>query len=205
MRVAQRWRWYTWITMGFWGLSSTALSWALARPLVESFGVLLGNTPTMPSRPGGMLPLAAGLAMFTLVWQHYLVPFIASSEIRFKDARTPRMMLRNFWVSLWMPFIVAMIISITNFIPVYLGRFSLNRWLEIQPWILFVIGALPFLMIPPLVLMWPVRKRLLHNARQQQRCCECGYHLLGVWSSQCPECGSPRFDVAMETQGEVVE
>ncbi len=71
--------------------------------------------------------------------------------------------------------------------------------MEIQPWILYLIFTLPALSIPPMVLMWSVRQRLMKNARLQQRCFECGYHLRGVWSSNCPECGGTRFDVDMET------
>ena len=60
---------------------------------------------------------------------------------------------------------------------------------------LWVAAALPLLALPPLVLMRRVRRRLIGNARRQARCLECGYHLLGVWSSCCPECGTTRFDV----------
>lgn len=201
MRRLRRWRWYTWVAVSLWAATAGAVLAALTVPLVDAFALLLGRSTTLPAHPAWPMQLAAGIAAITLAWQHYVVPYFASAEVRFKDRRTPRMMLRNFWVSLWMPFIVALIICITNFIPVYVGRHPLGRWLEIQPWILYLIFSLPALSIPPMVLMWSVRQRLMRNARNQQRCFECGYHLRGVWSSECPECGAPRFDVDLETAG----
>lgn len=188
--------------MGLWCATAAALLATLIGPLAEAFAVLLGRSTTMPEHSPWPMLVAAGMSVVTLAWQHYLVPVFASSDVRFTERRTPGMMLRNYWISLWMPLLVATIIVVTNFIPVYMGRHPLDRWLRIQPWILYVIAILPVLLVPPLVLMWPVRRHLQRNARRQQRCFECGYHLLGVWSSECPECGTTRFDIAAETAGE---
>ncbi len=176
-----------------------ALGLSLIEPLLEAFDVLLGRSRTLTERARWPLRLAAGLTVLTLSWQHYVVPVLASAEVTFKDRRTPRMMLRNYWLSLWMPFIVASILCVTNLIPVYAGRHTLSKWLSIQPWILIVAVAVPFLALPPLLLMRAVKRRLLANAHRQSRCFECGYDLTGVWSSNCPECGEPRPGDAIKT------
>ena len=201
MQRFRNWRWYTWIAVGLWATMVLALSLSLIEPLLEAFDVLLGRSRTLTERARWPLRLASGLTVLTLSWQHFVVPLLASAEVTFKDRRTPRMMLRNYWLSLWMPFIVASILCVTNPIPVYAGRHTLAKWLSIQSWILIVAGALPFLALPPLLLMQRVKRRLMSNAHKQSRCFECGYNLTGVWSSNCPECGEPRIDVAMESAG----
>jgi len=200
MRLLREWRWYSWMAVGLWGLTGAALIAALTRPLLQSFAVLLGRSARLPDLPVRMLALAAGVSLVTLCWQHYVVPLLACRDVRLTDARTPRIMLRNYWLSLWMPFIIAAILCVTNFVPVYLGLHPLDRWLRLQPWIVYLIAAMPVLILPPLALMRPLRARLMRNARQQGRCLECGYHLLGVWSSECPECGTTRFDIGAEAQ-----
>lgn len=202
MKRLRTWRWYTWIAIGLWVTMALALSLSLIDPLLESIAVLRGRSRTLTERSVWPLRLAAGLTFLTLSWQHFVVPLLACGEVTFKDRRTPRMMLRNYWLSLWMPCIVAAILCVTNLIPVYAGRHTLAKWLSIQPWILIVAGALPFLALPPLVLMGTVKRRLRSNAQRQSRCFECGYNLTGVWSGNCPECGEPRIDVAMESVSE---
>ena len=201
MQRFRNWRWYTWIAVGLWATMVLALSLSLIEPLLEAFDVLLGRSRTLTERARWPLRLASGLTVLTLSWQHFVVPLLASAEVTFKDRRTPRMMLRNYWLSLWMPCIVASILCVTNLIPVYAGRHTLAKWLSIQPWILIVAGALPFLALPPLFLMGIVKRRIVSNAHKQSRCFECGYNLTGVWSSNCPECGEPRIDIAMESAG----
>ena len=202
MQRFRNWRWYTWIAVGLWATMVLALSLSLIEPLLEAFDVLLGRSRTLTERARWPLRLASGLTVLTLSWQHYVVPLLASTEITFKDRRTPRMMLRNYWLSLWMPFIVASILCVTNLIPVYAGRHTLAKWLSIQPWILIVAGALPFLALPPLLLMRAVKRRLMSNAHQQSRCFECGYDLTGVWSDNCPECGTRRPGDAIKTMSQ---
>ncbi|MCH8328593.1 MAG: hypothetical protein IID15_08750 [Candidatus Marinimicrobia bacterium] len=186
------------MALALWCATAISLVLGLFEPLVESFAILTGRSRAKPDHAIWPLLVAAGITTITLIWQHFVVPVLGSAEVRFKDRRMPRMMLRNFWLSLWMPLIVGVIICVTNLIPVYLGRMTLGKWLEIQPWILYVAFALPFLAIPPLLLMKPVLRRLKVNAHQQSRCFECGYNLTGVWSDNCPECGTGRRKVTTE-------
>ena len=195
MRLIREWRWYTWVAVCLWASTAAILVLALARPIIDSLAVIFGRATSVPGHAAWPMLLAAGTSLLTLAWQHYVVPVMASADVAFKDHRTPRMLLRNYLLSLWMPCIVATIICVTNLVPVYVGRMTLMKWISVQPWILWVVAALPLLAMPPLLLTRSVKRRLRGNARRQARCLECGYHLLGVWSSSCPECGTPRLDV----------
>ena len=114
MQWIRTWRWYTWIAIGLWATMALTLGLSLIEPLLEAFDVLLGRARTLTERARWPLRLASGVTVLTLSWQHYVVPLLASADVTFKDRRTPRMMLRNYWLSLWMPFIVASILCVTN-------------------------------------------------------------------------------------------
>jgi hypothetical protein len=188
-RFVRRWRWWNWVGLALAVSFIIDLGATLAIRLIEAFAVLVGTAADLPERSDVPLFILAAHALVTMIWLHFVVVWKGATTVEFTDRRTPRLMLRAYMVSLWMPAAILALVLVTNFAPVYLGRFSASQWIRLQPWLIWAAAMAGLLAVPALILRPTVRRRVLAAAHHAERCVKCGYHYAGVTSINCPECG----------------
>ncbi len=188
-RFLKSWHWWNWVGLVLALSFLINLGATLVIRLIEAFAVLFRNAPVLPERSDVPLVLLAAHALVTMIWLHYVIPWKGASTVQFSDRRTPRVMLRAYTMSLWMPAAILVLVLVTNFVPVYSGRYTVSQWIRLQPWLTWVAWMPVLLAIPAIMLRPTVRRRVLSAAHRAERCAVCGYNYAGVTSDNCPECG----------------
>ncbi|MCA9297254.1 MAG: hypothetical protein KC983_12070 [Phycisphaerales bacterium] len=190
-RIGRTWRWWNWVGLALALSFIIDLGVTLVTRLIEAFAVLVGSAADLPVRSDLPLILLGVHTLITMVWLHFVIPWKGAATVQFTDRRTPRLMLRAYMMSLWMPAAILIVVLVTNFAPVYFGRFTVAQWIRLQPWLTWAAWLPLGLAVPALMLGPTVRRRVLTAAQHAERCVQCGYHYAGVTSINCPECGRP--------------
>lgn len=189
LKSTARWHWWHIIAMLLWGITALLIFTQIITRFIEAVDSFRTRT-IPPDRAAWPLYLLGIIAIITITWQHLIVPLKSSRIATFTDHRTPKYVLRAYTLSIFMPAIIAAIILLTNLLPVIVGRFTLDLWWSMQPW-LNVAVTIPFIYIILALAIYPtIRDRIRESAAREQRCMTCGYDLIGNVSAACPECGT---------------